>query len=88
MRETTHHQQWLDDTYARRAVLQKGEEAISKARSATRCDVIYTLAKNVKKPKGLPAGRVTTTNTKTLSVDMEEERLKRLLDSLVEDDAS
>jgi predicted ribosome quality control (RQC) complex YloA/Tae2 family protein len=53
----------------------------SKARNAARCEVIYTLAKNVRKPKGLPPGRVTTTNTKTLQVDVEPDRLRRLLDS-------
>lgn len=53
----------------------------SKARNADRCEILYTLAKNVRKPKGLPPGKVTTTNTKTIVVDREADRLRRLLDS-------
>ena len=56
----------------------------SKARNATRCEVIYTAAKNVRKPKGLPPGKVTTTDTKTLSVDIEADRVRRLLDTAAE----
>jgi predicted ribosome quality control (RQC) complex YloA/Tae2 family protein len=53
----------------------------SKARNAPRCEVIYTQAKNVRKPKGVPPGSVTTTGTKTVLVAREEDRLRRLLDS-------
>ena len=52
----------------------------SKARGAERCEVIYTQAKNVRKPKGLPPGKVVTSQTKSLSVRVEPERLQRLLD--------
>lgn len=52
----------------------------SKARQAHRCEVIYCRARHVRKPKGFPPGKVTTTQTKTLLVDMEDQRLRRLLD--------
>ncbi|MEE2886450.1 MAG: NFACT RNA binding domain-containing protein, partial [Planctomycetota bacterium] len=66
-------------------LLDAGTLAIhfSKARNAERCEVIYTRAKNVRKPKGLPPGKVTTTDTRTLQIDMEPGRLKRLLDSAI-----
>jgi predicted ribosome quality control (RQC) complex YloA/Tae2 family protein len=51
----------------------------SKARGERTIDVIYTLAKNVRKPKGLPAGAVVPSQTKTITVRLDEERLKRLL---------
>ena len=44
-------------------------------------DVIYTLRKHVRKPKGLPAGAVVPAHTKTVTVVTEEPRLRRLLDS-------
>ncbi len=53
----------------------------SKARDAERCEVIYTRAKHVRKPKGLPPGRVTTSQTRTLGIDLDRGRLRRLLDS-------
>ncbi len=51
----------------------------SKARGERTIDVVYTFAKNVRKPKGLPAGAVVPSQTKTISVRLEESRLKRLL---------
>ena len=53
----------------------------SKARGEPRIDVIYTLRKHVRKPKGLPAGAVVPAHTKTVTVVTEEPRLRRLLDS-------
>lgn len=52
----------------------------SKARGAPHTDVIYTAAKFVRKPKGLPAGAVVPGQTKTIAVRFEEARLRRLLD--------
>jgi predicted ribosome quality control (RQC) complex YloA/Tae2 family protein len=51
----------------------------SKARGERSIDVIYTFAKNVRKPKGLPAGAVVPSQTKTITVRLDEARLKRLL---------
>ncbi len=51
----------------------------SKARKATRADVHYTQAKNIRKAKKAPAGQVIVNNGKTLNVRIEEERLDRLL---------
>ena len=42
-------------------------------------EVIYTFAKHVRKPKGFPPGKVTVSNTKAITVRMEDERLRRLL---------
>ncbi|MCA8952251.1 MAG: DUF814 domain-containing protein [Planctomycetes bacterium] len=53
----------------------------SKARGERRIDVIYCLKKFVRKPKGLPAGAVVPSQTKTISVTLDEGRLRRLLDS-------
>ena len=53
----------------------------SKARGEHRIDVIYTFRKFVKKPKGLPAGAVVPSQTKTITVHLDEVRLRRLLDS-------
>lgn len=53
----------------------------SKARGEHRIDVVYTFAKNVRKPKGLPAGAVVPQQTKTLTVRLEPARLQRLLAS-------
>ena len=53
----------------------------SKARGELRIDVIYTFRKNVRKPKGLPAGAVVPSQTKTVTVHADEDRLRRLLDS-------
>ncbi len=53
----------------------------SKARGAEQCDVIYTQAKHVRKPKGLAAGKVLPSQTKTLRVRLDPQRLSRLLAS-------
>lgn len=53
----------------------------SKARGEPRIDVVYTLRKHVRKPKGLPAGAVVPAQTKTITVLRDEARLARLLDS-------
>ncbi|MCR9247949.1 MAG: NFACT RNA binding domain-containing protein [bacterium] len=53
----------------------------SKARGERRVDVVYCLKKFVKKPKGLPAGAVIPSQTKTVTVDEDADRLRRLLDS-------
>ena len=60
----------------------------SKARGESRIDVIYTQKKHVRKPKGLPAGAVVPAQTKTITVQREDDRLRRLLDSAggVDDD--
>lgn len=58
----------------------------SKARGEPRIDVIYTFRKNVRKPKGLPAGAVVPSQTKTVTVLEDDERLRRLLDSAGEAD--
>lgn len=57
----------------------------SKARGAAKAEVTYTLAKHVRKRKGSPAGQVVPGQTKTLHVRIEEDRLRRLLDSAGED---
>jgi len=57
----------------------------SKARGEPRMDVIYTHKKHVRKPKGLPAGAVVPSQTKNITVLMDAERLRRLLDSAGED---
>jgi len=53
----------------------------SKARGEPRIDVIYTFRKNVRKPKGLPAGAVVPSQTKTITVLHDERRLRRVLDT-------
>jgi len=53
----------------------------SKARGEPRIDVVYTFRKNVRKPKGLPAGAVVPSHTKTVTVLADDDRLRRLLDS-------
>src|SRR5262249_38269736 len=53
----------------------------SKARGERLIDVVYTLCKHVRKPKGLPAGTVLPSHTRTIAVRAEPERLRRLLDS-------
>lgn len=52
----------------------------SKARGEARIDVIYTLRKHVRKPKGLPPGAVVPSQTKTIGVRADAARLQRLLD--------
>lgn len=54
----------------------------SKARGQDRVDVVYTFAKNVRKPRGSPAGSVVPTNPRTLTVRVDPVRLQRLLDGV------
>ena len=54
----------------------------SKARGAGKCEVTYTQCKHVRKPKGLPPGRVTVTHQKTLIVVADASLLQRILDTL------
>jgi predicted ribosome quality control (RQC) complex YloA/Tae2 family protein len=72
-----------DKTPSLETLLDAGTLAVyfSKARNAHRCEVIYTLSKNVRKPKGLPPGRVVPTDTKTLQIEMDPQRIRRVLDS-------
>jgi predicted ribosome quality control (RQC) complex YloA/Tae2 family protein len=53
----------------------------SKARGERTIDVVYTACKHVRKPKGLPPGAVVPSHTKTITVRLDEARLRRLLDS-------
>ena len=53
----------------------------SKARGEPRIDVVYTPRKNVRKPKGLPPGAVVPSQTKTVTVLTDPQRLNRLLQS-------
>lgn len=53
----------------------------SKVRGAATEEVIYTTARNVRKAKGLPPGRVLATRTRSIRVRLEPDRLQRLLDS-------
>ena len=53
----------------------------SKVRGAATEEVIYTAARNVRKAKGLPPGRVLATRTRSIRVRLEPDRLQRLLDS-------
>ena len=46
-----------------------------------RIEVVYTHKKHVRKPKGLPAGAVVPSQTKTVTVLADETRLRRLLAS-------
>lgn len=57
----------------------------SKARGERTCEVVYTQARHVRKPKGLPPGRVVPHQVRSLTVRLEEDRLRRLLDSAVGD---
>ncbi len=47
---------------------------------ASRVEVLYTRAKHVSKSKGMPPGRVSVAKAKTILVEMEAERLRRLLE--------
>jgi len=60
----------------------------SKARGESRIDVIYTHRKHVKKPKGLPAGAVVPSQTRTITVRADAARLQRLLDSAGGDESN
>lgn len=53
----------------------------SKARGAARLEVVYTQKKHVRKPKGLPAGAVVPSQTRSVTVHLDAERLQRLLAS-------
>ena len=53
----------------------------SSARNDGKVEVIYTEARNVKKTKGAPAGLVGISKSKTLLVEMDPDRLARLLGS-------
>jgi len=53
----------------------------SKARGEQRIDVVYTFRKNVRKPKGLPPGAVIPSQTKTVTVTSDQQRLARVLAS-------
>lgn len=53
----------------------------SKVRGAATEEVLYTSARNVRKAKGLPPGRVLATRTRSIRVRLEPDRLQRLLDS-------
>jgi len=72
-----------EKTASLETLLDAGTLAVhfSKARGEHRIDVVYTHRKHVKKPKGLPAGAVVPSQTKTITVHLDEGRLKRLLDS-------
>jgi predicted ribosome quality control (RQC) complex YloA/Tae2 family protein len=52
----------------------------SDARGERSCEVTYTRAKHVKKPKGSPPGLVTVTQEKTILLRLEPDRLQRLLE--------
>ncbi|MBL8753984.1 MAG: DUF814 domain-containing protein, partial [Planctomycetes bacterium] len=58
----------------------------SKARGESRIDVVYTQKKHVKKPKGLPAGAVVPSQTRTITVLRDDARLARLLGGTTPDD--
>lgn len=58
----------------------------SKARGELRIDVIYTLAKHVRKAKGLPPGAVLPSHEKTLVSHLDAARLQRLLSSAADSD--
>lgn len=53
----------------------------SKMRAADKAEVIYTQRKNVNKIKGAQPGRVRVNRFKTLNIDNDAERLKKVLDS-------
>ncbi|HEB54070.1 MAG TPA: DUF814 domain-containing protein [bacterium] len=57
----------------------------SKARGEPRIDVIYTQRKHIRKPKGLPPGAVVPSQTRTVTVAHDPQRLRRLLDGAVND---
>jgi hypothetical protein len=59
----------------------------SKARGAESMEVIYTAAKHVRKPKGLPPGKVAPSHTRSLRVRREPTRLARVLASAADDAA-
>ncbi len=64
-------------------LLDAGHLAVhfSKTRGERSVEVLYTFAKHVRKPKGLPPGAVVPAQGKSLLVRLDESRLRRLLDS-------
>lgn len=69
-----------NDEPSQNAILEAGAIAafFSKAKNETKAEVAYTLAKNVKKPKGAKPGLVTITNYKTIVVRPDAEVVKKL----------
>ena len=59
----------------------------SPARGSTKVEVSYTARKNVRKPRRAPAGLVTISGEKTLLVDPDPARLRRLADTRRNDPA-
>jgi len=53
----------------------------SRARGSTKVEVSYTQRKNVRKPRGASPGSVTMSGEKTLLVDPDDARLRRLTDT-------
>lgn len=53
----------------------------SKSRKATKADIHYCQAKNVRKMKKAPAGQVSISNAKNFYLRVEEGRIKRILDA-------
>ncbi|MEO1336112.1 MAG: NFACT RNA binding domain-containing protein, partial [Myxococcota bacterium] len=51
----------------------------SSAKNEGKVEIIYTEARHVKKTKGAPAGQVGVSKSKTLLVQMDAQRLQRLL---------
>lgn len=51
----------------------------SKQRGRGRAEIAYTLAKHVAKPRGAPPGLVTITGEKRMLIDLDRERLDRLM---------
>ena len=60
----------------------------SKSRGRPFVEVIWTQRKWIRKPKGLPPGRVLVDRFKTLKVRFDEERLKRVLATAGEEDGA
>ncbi|MBI5683130.1 MAG: NFACT family protein [Deltaproteobacteria bacterium] len=67
------------------SIFEAGAIAVffSKAKNSTKAEVAYTIARNVKKPKGAKPGLVTITNYKTIMVKIDENTVKRLTTSPV-----
>ncbi|MFU8802168.1 MAG: Rqc2 family fibronectin-binding protein [Bradymonadaceae bacterium] len=51
----------------------------SRGREDTLVDITHTLAKHVRKPKGFPPGLVTVAGGSTLAIQIDQDRLERLL---------
>jgi predicted ribosome quality control (RQC) complex YloA/Tae2 family protein len=67
-------------------LLDAGTLAIhfSRSRGSPLCEIVYTQCKHLRKPKGLPPGRVLVSQSRSLRIRLEPERLKRLLASAAE----